>query len=154
MDLADILQMGAKIIQNNDDDSTTGLDIGDIASALSGVLGGDSADGNGNNISSLVSLVSSLSDSGLKDVVNSWLGDGENEPIDADSVSNVLGEDKINQFAEQLGISPESASKALADVLPSIVDKASSAESNILGDLLSQVGGIGGAISIISRFLK
>jgi len=151
MDLTDLLQIGAKMIQNNDDDSTTGLDVGDIASALGGILGGSNSQEGGLDLGS---IVSSFAQGGLGDVVSSWLGDGENAPVDPDTISNVLGEDKINQFAEQLGIPPESASKALADVLPSIVDKASSEDSNLVGDLLDKVGGVSGAMDILGKFMK
>ncbi len=147
MDLNELLKMGAELIQNNDDDSTTGLDLDSISSALSNVLG----DGEGIDFNS---IISSFSEGGLSDIVSSWLGDGENASIDADTISNLLGEDKINQFAEQLGISTESASKALADVLPSIVDKASSEDSNLVGDLLDKVGGISGAMDMLGKFFK
>jgi uncharacterized protein YidB (DUF937 family) len=151
MDIADLLQIGAKMIQNNDDDSTTGLDVGDIASALGSILG-NNAEGEGGL--DLGSVVSAFAEGGLGDIVSSWLGDGENAPIDPDTISNVLGEEKISQFAEQLGIPAESAGKALADVLPAIVDKASSEDSNIVGDLLSQVGGVSGAMDMLGKFLK
>jgi uncharacterized protein YidB (DUF937 family) len=150
MDISDLLQIGAKMIQNNDDDSTTGLDIGDIASALGSILGGNDQEGG----LDLGSIVSAFAQGGLSDVVSSWLGDGENAPIDPDTISNVLGDEKISEFAEKLGISPESASKALADVLPAIVDKASSEDSNIVGDLLDKVGGVSGAMDILGKFLK
>ncbi len=150
MDISDLLQIGAKMIQNNDDDSTTGLDIGDIASALGSILGGNDQEGG----LDLGSIISAFAQGGLSDVVSSWLGDGENAPIDPDTISNVLGDEKISEFAEKLGISPESASKALADVLPAIVDKASSEDSNIVGDLLDKVGGVSGAMDILGKFLK
>jgi uncharacterized protein YidB (DUF937 family) len=152
MDITDLLQIGAKMIQENDDDATTGLDVGDITSALGAILGGgnESADG-GLDIGS---LVAGLAQGGLGDIVGSWLGDGENAPVDADTIKNVLGEEKVSQFAEQLGIPAESASKALADVLPSIIDKASSGDDNMVGDLLAKVGGVSGAMDILGKFLK
>ena len=38
MDLMEILKRGATLIQGNSDDTTTGLDTGDISNALSKIL--------------------------------------------------------------------------------------------------------------------
>ena len=50
-------------------------------------------------------------------------------------------------------MSVESAKKALADVLPEVVDKATN-EDGLLGDLLDKVGGIEGALNLASKFFK
>jgi uncharacterized protein YidB (DUF937 family) len=60
---------------------------------------------------------------GLGEIVNSWVGQGGNQPISADQIQQVLGSDKISAIAEKFGISPDDASAKLAQVLPSIVDK-------------------------------
>ena len=52
MDLMDLLQTGASLIQGNSDDATTGLDSSAITSALGGLLGGSEG---GLDLSSLVS---------------------------------------------------------------------------------------------------
>jgi len=150
VEFSDLLEIGAKMIQNNDDDSTTSLDLGDITSALGSILGNSDGEGGVD----IASIVSNFAQNGLSDIVSSWLGDGDNAPVDANTLSNILGEDKISQFAEQLGISTESASKALADVLPSIIDKATSDNSNIVNDLLEKVGGVEGAMAMLGKFLK
>jgi len=115
MDLTDLLSIGANMIQGNSDDATTGLDSGAISNALGNILGGE----NGLDLSS---LVSGLSENGLGEVVGSWLGSGENLPISMDSITDLLGSDKISEFASQLGLSEDSAKGALADVLPNLVD--------------------------------
>ena len=152
MDLGNLLQMGASLIQNNSDDATTGLDAGMIASALGGLLGG-SSDG-GLDLGSIVgSLAGSAGGSGgLMDVVSSWIGSGDNLPIDADQITDLLGSDKISAFAENLGIDFDSAKTALADALPEVVNQATpDGDDGLLGNLLSQVGGAEGAMGMIGK---
>ena len=131
MDFGNLFQMGAEMIRNNSDESTTGLDMGSISSALGSLL----QDSNGGL--DITSLISGLSSNGLGDIVNSWLGNGENSPIDADQINQLLGSEKISAFAQQLGLSSQSASQALADALPNIIDKATSGESGIVEQMLS-----------------
>ncbi len=145
MDMSDLLRMGAELIQGNDDDATTGLDIGDIAGALGGLFGGDEG---GFDLSS---IVGQLSQGGLGEVVSSWIGSGENLPIDPGQIADLLGSDKISEFASRLGIGEESASKALADALPNIVDQATNADEGLLGNLLESVGGVDGAMDMMKK---
>ena len=148
MDLNDLLRMGGELIQNNSDDTTTGLDIGDIADALGGLLG------NSEGGLDLGSLVSSLSQNGLGEIVGSWLGDGENASISIDQIKDLLGSEKISEFASRLGLDEESAAGALADALPQVVDKATSGEDSMIGDLLAQVGGVSGAMDMVGKMFK
>jgi uncharacterized protein YidB (DUF937 family) len=117
MDLMDLLKVGGSLIQGNSDDATTGLDVGDIANALGGLLG------NSEGGLDLGSLVGGLSQNGLGEIVGSWLGSGENASISMEQVTDLLGSDKIAEFASQLGLSTESAAGALADALPQVVDR-------------------------------
>ena len=61
---------------------------------------------------------------GLGNTVQSWIGTGANQPVSAEQVENLLGQDRIDQLAGRVGISPETAKSALARILPVIVDKA------------------------------
>jgi len=150
MDLNDLLKIGASLIQNNDDDKTTGLNTDSIADALGSILGNNS-EGNGLDLSS---IIGNLTNGNLGDVVSSWIGSGENAPIEPDQVSELVGEDKISEFAQKLGLDVDSAKKALADALPNVVDKATNEDSGILGDLLEKVGGIDGAMDLANKFFK
>ena len=142
MEMMEILQIGAKLIQNNSDDATSGLDVGNIAGALQKVMGG----GEGFDIKS---LVSAFSEGGFSEAVSSWISTGENSPISADAVEKVLGSDKVSAFASELGISHESAKQALSDALPGMVDKVTDQESSLAEDLLKNMGGVG---SIMKNF--
>ena len=149
MDLTELLKMGAGMIQGNSDDATTGLDSDALSGALGNLLGGGSDGG-----LDLTSLVSGLSENGLGGIVGSWLGSGENEPISMDSIADLLGADKISEFASSLGLSEESAKGALADMLPSVVDKATEGEGSMIEDMLAQVGGAEGAMGMLGKMFK
>jgi len=145
MDLMDLLKVGGSLIQGNSDDATTGLDTGDIANALGGLLG------NAEGGLDLSSLVGGLASNGLGDIVGSWLGNGENSAISMDQITDLLGSDKISEFASNLGLSEESAKGALADALPQVIDQATSGEGGMLDDMLANVGGSKGAMDMLGK---
>ena len=148
MDLMDLLKVGAGLIQGNSDDATTGLDVDDIANALSKLIG------NGEGSLDLGALVGGLSQNGLGEIVGSWLGNGENKSISMDQITDLLGSDKISEFASQLGLSEESAKGALVDSLPQVVDQATSGEGTVMDEMLAQVGGPQGAMDMLSKMFR
>lgn len=148
MELMDLLKVGASMIQSNGDDATKGLDIDDIANALNNIVG------NGQGGLNLVTFVSGLSQNGLGEIVGSWLGNGENKSISIEQVTTLLGSDKIAAFASELGLSQESAARALADVLPQVVDKATAGEGTIMDEMLAQVGGSSGAMDMLGKMFR
>ncbi len=148
MELMDLLKVGASMIQGNSDDATTGLDVDDIANALSKLIG------NGEGGLDLGALVGGLSQNGLGEIVGSWLGNGENKSISSDQITELLGSDKISEFASQLGLSDESAKSALTDSLPQVVDQATSGEGTIMDEMLAQVGGPQGAMDMLSKMFR
>jgi uncharacterized protein YidB (DUF937 family) len=145
MELTDLLKMGASLIEGNSDDATTGLDIDKIANAMKALIA--NPDGSLN----LAAIVGSLSKNGLGEIVGSWLGQGENKAIAPDDVSVLLGEDKVDAFAKELGIDQESAKRALSDALPVVVDKATSDENNIVDQML---GGGGNPMEMLSKMFR
>ncbi len=114
---------------------------GDIASALTGLLGG-----NGNDLD-IMGLVSKFQSEGLASAVSSWLGDGANDSISTDQVANILGESNISEFASKIGIAPEDALNGLKETIPDMIDKSSSG-----GSLLDNIGGIDGVMNIAKKF--
>jgi uncharacterized protein YidB (DUF937 family) len=70
----------------------------------------------------LAGLTKEFTKKGLGDVVNSWIGTGQNMPISADQVAGVLGSSKIKSLAEKAGVSPEEISGGLAHLFPEIID--------------------------------
>ncbi len=145
MELTDLLKMGAAQIEGNDDQATTGLNIDSIASALNGLIA------NTDGSLDLAAIVGNLSKNGLGEIVGSWLANGDNKTISPDEVSTLLGEEKIDAFAKELGLDHESAKNALAETLPVVVDKATSDESSIVDQML---GGGGNPMEILGKMFS
>jgi uncharacterized protein YidB (DUF937 family) len=143
MDTMDLLKIGAQffIESNKSGDAGSGLDMGDLTSALSGLTGGSV----GKDFD-LGSMLSKMDSGGLGAIAQSWLGDGTNDSISPSQVTDMLGTDKISEFASKLGLSNEEAAGGLSDAIPQIVDKASSG-----GSLLDSFGGVSGAIGLASK---
>ena len=88
-----------------------------LVDGVLGLLSGGSAGGG------LQGLIQSFKDKGLGDIVLSWIGTGQNAPINADQLENGLGSDLIGQLAAKAGISPEAARSKLTEILPGLIDK-------------------------------
>lgn len=83
-------------------------------------------------------LAETFANSGLGDEISSWIGQGENLPISADQILQVLGSGQIQEIADRMGVSTEEASGGLAEILPQIVDQLSPDGDVPNDDLLSQ----------------
>lgn len=71
----------------------------------------------------LAGFMQSFETAGLGNIVKSWVSTGENLPISATQIESALGNERIGQFASQLGIDPAQASAKLAEYLPQAIDK-------------------------------
>jgi len=147
MDFSQLFELGAKMIQQNSDPATSDIDLGNISEALGSLLGG-------NGDLDIASLVQKAMNGGLAEAVQSWIGQGDNLPISADQVSALFDSDQIAAFAEKLGVGEESAKQAIADALPQVVDQATPEGSDMVAQLLDQVGGIEGAMGMIGKFFR
>ena len=76
------------------------------------------------NRGGISSLLQNAQAHGLGNAVESWIGTGANHNISAEQVENLIGQERINQLASRVGVSPETARAAMARALPVIVDKA------------------------------
>ena len=148
MELTDLFKVAASMIQSNGDDATSGLNVDDIANAL------DTLVGNGQGGLNLVTFVGGLSQNGLGEIVGSWLGNGENKSISIEQITTLLGSDKVASFASELGLSQESATSALAETLPQVVDQATRGEGTIMDEMLGQVGGPSGAMDMLGKMFR
>lgn len=96
----------------------------------------------------LAGLVQKFHQGGLGDVVASWISTGENLPVSGDQIVNVLGDGRIQEIAQSLGLDPAAVSGHLAQILPQVVDKltpnGSLPESGELGGLGGLLGALGG----------
>ena len=96
----------------------------------------------------LQGLVQTFHDKGLGGIASSWVSTGPNQPISGDQVHQALGSDMVKALAAKAGLSPDMAGGAIAQLLPTIVDKltpngqvpAHNSVMDIVGGLLQNLG--------------
>lgn len=69
------------------------------------------------------SLVAKFQEKGLGPIVQSWIGTGQNEPIEPEQICEATGSDVIDELAAKTGIAPEELKQKLAEILPQVIDK-------------------------------
>ena len=67
-------------------------------------------------------LVNKLQQGGLGDVVNSWVGSGQNQPVSPGQLSSALGPSILKTVSQMTGISEDDLTKQLSQVLPGVVN--------------------------------
>ncbi len=139
----DLMQMATQILGAKLGGSSNNNDL--VSSVIGSLLGGGSKEGG----IDLGSLVGGLQNGGLADIAQSWLGDGDNAEISQSQITDLLGSEKIQEAASQLGTDQNDLLSGLQEMLPQIVDKSSSG-----GNLLDAVGGIGGLASLAGKLFK
>jgi uncharacterized protein YidB (DUF937 family) len=77
------------------------------------------------NQGGLNAIVAKLQQAGFGDQVKSWIGTGQNLPITAEQLQQVLGSDTVKQLAARFNIPVDQLGEVLAQVLPTAVDHAS-----------------------------
>ncbi len=133
----DLLKTATELFMSNSKSSN--LDTGSVMNGLKGLL----ADKSGNI--DLAGLVSKFGTSGLSSLVTSWLGDGDNEKLSTQQITETLGTDKLAGFATSLGMDTDSAANGLASMIPQMIDKSSSGGSLLNNDSLGKtLGSLGG----------
>ncbi len=85
---------------------------------LQGLLGAEATPRAG-----LHRLVGQLQEQGLGDRVESWISPRENRPVAAPELAQALGEHRLQQLSQQLGLTPVALSALLARFLPMLVDE-------------------------------
>jgi len=139
MDMNDLLNIGANMLKDK-----IGADDSQLSEALSSILTNEEGS------LDLSNILSSLQNGNIGEIVSSWIGSGENAPLDPSSVSDILGSDKIEEFASKLGVDMDTAQEALAGVLPEVVDKATPEGDSIL----EQLGGVDGLMKMAGKFFS
>jgi uncharacterized protein YidB (DUF937 family) len=84
---------------------------------------GTTASGDGGLLGGLGGLLDKLKGAGQGNIADSWVGTGQNQPINGDQVQDALGPDTISQLANKLGINASMLLPLLASLLPQIIDK-------------------------------
>ncbi|OKO83870.1 YidB family protein [Bradyrhizobium sp. NAS96.2] len=97
--------------------------LGQLGAAVIPVVLGEVM-GNGGQ-GGLSAIVAKLEQAGLGEQVKSWIGAGQNLPITAEQLQQVLGSDTVKQLAARFNIPVDQLSQVLAQQLPGAVDSAS-----------------------------
>jgi uncharacterized protein YidB (DUF937 family) len=71
----------------------------------------------------LQGILGKFQQAGYANQAQSWVSTGQNLPIDADALQQVLGQGQLGQIAQQLGMSRSDAAGGLASMLPQIIDQ-------------------------------
>ncbi len=92
-------------------------------------------------------LVDAFTKGGLGQAAASWVGTGQNQPVSASQITQVLGSGQVGQIASQLGLDHGQAGNILAQLLPHVIDHLTPngqmpAASASQGDLLSAALGM------------
>ncbi len=92
-------------------------------------------------------LLEKFKGSGAGAQADSWVSKDANQPVSSQQVQNAIGDDKVQQIAQQTGMSNEQASQGIAKVLPAAVDKVTPAGAVPSGDELEKhLGGMAGKL--------
>lgn len=99
----------------------------------------------------LPGLIEKFQQGGLGQVVASWTGSGQNEPVSPDQLQSVLGDGVVNNLAQKSGLDIGSVLSTLSVMLPSLVDQATpngavDAEKGIDSSLLGSLSGMLGKL--------
>ncbi len=96
----------------------------------------------------LTGLVSQLQQGGLGDIVNSWVGTGQNLPVSGEQLHQALGQEGglLQQLTQGSGLSTQDIAGQLSHLLPGLVDKLTPggqvpASSDLGGLLAGLLGG-------------
>lgn len=134
----DLMSMGKQLLGDK-----LGENGGGIMDALSKLTGG------GEGALDLGELVGKLQSGGLGEQVSSWLGDGANADVSGDDLKSALGAEQVSSVASSLGVDEGTAMDQLKDMLPGLMDKASSG-----GSLLENFSGATNVMDLAKGLFK
>jgi uncharacterized protein YidB (DUF937 family) len=77
----------------------------------------------GGLLGGLGGLLQKFQQAGQGDVLNSWIGGGQNQPIQPGTLGQVLGSQTVQDLAQKAGINPNDLLGQLAQHLPEIINK-------------------------------
>ena len=130
-----------------------GAAAGGNAALISAVIGmlannnqGGSSSGALGGLGGLAGLVTQLQQSGLGDVVASWVSTtGQNLPVSPGQLHNALGDDAVSALSEQTGLPHGDLLSQLSQVLPQLVDHLTPQGQVPAQDVLGDLSGVLGA---------
>jgi uncharacterized protein YidB (DUF937 family) len=100
---------------------STGAQQGTHATALTAIMGYI----NSPQVGGLAGLQSMFQQGGLGHILSSWVGNGQNLPVSASQLQNVLQGGALQQAAEKAGMDPTQLTGMMSTLMPHLVDKLS-----------------------------
>jgi len=97
---------------------------------------------NGGAGQGLGQIVSQFEQNGLGDIMKTWVGTGQNAPVNAQQIQQGLGNGMLQQIAKAAGMNPDQASGMLAKVLPNLIDQLTpngTIDNQAMGSLIASV---------------
>ncbi len=76
----------------------------------------------GSVMGGLSDLIGKLTAGGAAPQVNSWIGPGQNQPIQPGQLGGALGQNVLNELSQRTGMSQQELLNQLATVLPQIIN--------------------------------
>ncbi len=77
----------------------------------------------GHGGSNLSGLLDKIAGAGHEQTVQSWLGNGSNQPIEPQALHSALGQTTVAELAQHAGMSEQQLLSELSRVLPGIIDR-------------------------------
>ena len=107
---------------------------GMLGNVLGGLLGGHGGSAQQNPLLQMAlqllqqnggigGVVDKFRQAGYAQQADSWVAVGENKPIEADALQQVLGSADLGAIAAKLGMSTGAAAGGLASILPQLIDQ-------------------------------
>jgi uncharacterized protein YidB (DUF937 family) len=125
-----------------------GASHADLLGAITHLLGGQGG------ISGLAGLTQLFNQAGLGHILQSWISSGQNLPISAQQLQQVLGPGMLQGLATKLGVAPEILGQQLSHALPTVVDKLTPQGQVPAEDPLAGLsGGLGDAMGMLKKLL-
>lgn len=112
-------------LNNNANGNTTGGDPkAALIQAMLGMLANNNNQSGGTlgGLGGLGGLLGNLQNAGLGQIVDSWIGTGQNQPVSGDQLAQALGDDQLSGLAQTAGIPQGDIAGHLAQILPGLVD--------------------------------
>ena len=76
----------------------------------------------GSVLGGLGDLIGKLTAGGAGPQVNSWVGQGANQPIQPGTLGSALGQNTLNELSQRTGMSQQELLNQLATVLPQLIN--------------------------------
>jgi uncharacterized protein YidB (DUF937 family) len=97
-----------------------------IATALLALLasrGSASGQTSEGSLGGLGGLIDRFRNNGLEDAIKSWIGTGQNQAISPGQLRQALGQETVEDLAQQTGLAHGDLLSQLSNLLPGVVDR-------------------------------